>query len=724
MRATPTHKWTGRFTVACVLTSAAAGGASAQVTELILPWWPAEARAAYVRREQALLASPSAERLLAWHEQVASEPHVAGTSGDARQIDRLARAFKDMGLSVEVHRFWPLLARPIACAVEIVAPDRVALAVKEEPVAQDAFSAHPDQMIGWNAYSGSGDVIASVVYANYGSKADFELLASLGVRVEGRIVLARYGGNFRGFKARFAQDAGAAGVIIYSDPADSGYVKGIPYPEGGYANSTCIERGAIATLPQPGDPLTPFVEATENAERLDPARLDLPVIPVQPVGWATALEIMRRMTGDAVPAGWQGGLPLAYRVTGGDDLKVRLKVEQAREIIPTANVIATLPGSTDPRRLVIVGCHHDAWSCGAADPTCGLIALLESARAFADAARAGQPPARSIVFCAWGAEEFGLIGSTEWVEKMRDELFERGVAYVNLDMASMGPDFGASTAPSLRRLVTEAARAVPQPRDPSNAVFHAWLARGEDALFPGTPRFGEIGGGSDHVGFWCHVAVPSTSLGGGGAKGTSYHSTFDTLPWYWKAVGSDYEPALMVARMTTAVASRLADAPLLPIDPVRYGLDTRRHLMELSKRGVGLGVFEPSDRDVAPDLGRLDGAVLAYDRRARRVHARLLESLHAGELESERLDALNAVLMTVDRAWFSIEGLPDRPWYRNTYVAPDADSGYAAETLPLLRRAIESRSIRAIAEAEERYLEVFRRLDGVIDGIERVLDNE
>ncbi|MFM9996006.1 MAG: M20/M25/M40 family metallo-hydrolase [Phycisphaerales bacterium] len=706
------------------LVTGMAAVAQGQPVEFVLPWWPADQREAWAAHEKALLAVPNAEKLLAWHELLASEPHVAGTPGDAREIDRLVAAFTEMGLEVERHPIWPLLARPVSCAVEVVSPERVSLVVKEQDLVEDRFSTHPDQMVGWNAFSGSGDVIAGVVYANYGAKADFEKLKELGVAVEGKIVVARYGGNYRGFKAKFAQDAGAAGVIIYTDPADSGYVKGIVYPEGGYANDTCIERGSILTLPQPGDPLTPFVEATQDAVRLDPESIGLPKIPVQPVGWGTAQEIMKRMKGDAVPQGWQGGLPMTYRVTGGDELKVRLKVEQTREIIPTFNVIATLRGETEPERMVLIGCHHDAWSCGASDATCGMIALLETARALTDAAKQGKRPARSVVFCAWGAEEFGIIGSTEWVEKMRDDLFERGVAYINLDAASMGPDFGVGTAPSLRRLVSEAARAVPQPRDATKTVFQAWLARGEDALFPGLPRFGELGGGSDHVGFWCHVAVPSTSLSGGGAKGSAYHSTYDTLPWYWKAVGSDYEPALMVARMTTSVASRLAGAPLLPIDPVRYGLDTRRHLIDLTTRGAELGVFEKSERDVTLDLARLDGVVQAYDHRARRVHGRLLEAVAGGALAKDRLDAVNAMLMTTDRAWFAVEGLPDRPWFRNTYVAPDADSGYASEALPLLRRAIESKSPRAVAEAEERVLEVFRRLDGMLDAIEHVLDEK
>jgi N-acetylated-alpha-linked acidic dipeptidase len=282
-----------------------------------LEQWPEPARAAYTAYERSLLAIPARDSLLEFHQLIASEPHVAGTPGDRRNIERIAKAFGDMGLEVRVHEFWAYLSRPVSASLEIIGPEKLSLVTAEEPLAEDKFSSHPDRTFGWNAYSGSGDVSGSVVYANYGTKADFAKLAELGVDVQGKIVLARYGGNFRGYKAKFAELAGAAGVIIYTDPADSGYSKGIPYPEGGYSNSTCIERGSITTLGYSGDPLTPGIEATKDAPRLDPKTVDLPHIPVQPVSWAAAGEIMKRMTGPAVPAGWQGGLPFAYRTTGG-----------------------------------------------------------------------------------------------------------------------------------------------------------------------------------------------------------------------------------------------------------------------------------------------------------------------------------------------------------------------------------------------------------------------
>lgn len=702
-----------------VCASAAAAGDGAPPA---LHYWPAGARDSYAAYESALNAIPNRDSLLNEHELIASEPHVAGTPGDARNIERLAKAFSDMGLEVKTHTFYAYLCRPIAATLEVVEPDHVALVTAEQPLAEDKYTQDPNRTFGWNAYSGNGDVTAPIVYANYGSKADFDKLAELGVDLKGKIILARYGGNYRGYKAKFAEAAGAVGLIIFVDPADSGYAKGITYPEGGFSNDTCIERGSILTLDYPGDPLTPGVEATKDANRIDPSTLSLPRIPVQPIGYAAAGEILKRMTGPGVPEKWQGGLPCAYRVTGGDALKVHLKVEQQRDIIPTANVIATLRGSSDPDTKIVLGCHHDAWVCGAADPTCGTITLLESARSFAQLAKQGKPPARTLVFCCWGAEEFGIIGSTEWVEGNREDLMRHAAMYINLDMASMGPDFGAGTSPSLRRLITESAHAVPAVRDTSGkTVFDAWLAKGEDPLFPGQPKFGDLGGGSDHIAFVCYAGVPSTTIGGHGSKGNSYHSTYDTLPWYWKVVGSDYEPALMVTRMVNVAAGRMASAPLLPLDQARYGPETHRALIDLTKRASEQGVIPKADSDVAPQLAQLDGAAVEFTARAAAIETRLDALVNRGELSPESLATVNALLMKSDRIWIDDQGIPGRPWFKSLFAASDEDSGYAAWVLPGLRYAIEQKDAALLKHEEERYLQVFRDLATNLERIEAVL---
>jgi N-acetylated-alpha-linked acidic dipeptidase len=673
------------------------------------------------RRDAALMSIPTRDSLLAFHQLLASEPHVAGSAGDARTIERLIAAFKRMdGFEVERHDFWPLLARPVSAVLEIVEPERTSLVLRERALDEDAFSAHPEQMIGWNAYSGSGDVTAGVVYANYGTKGDFEALSKLGIDVRGRIVVCRYGGNFRGYKAKFAQSAGAAGVIIYGDPADRGFVKGAEYPEGPWANSTCIERGSIAALDYPGDPLTPGVEATKDAPRMREEEADLPKIPVQPIGYAAASEILSRMTGSSVgKAGveeWKGGLPIEYRIDGGAALKVHLKVEQRRAIMATANVIARFRGTEDPESLVIVGCHHDAWNCGAADPLAGTICLLEAARCVSELAKKGIRPRRTLVFAAWGAEEFGIIGSTEWVEGRRGALVKDAIAYINLDMASMGVEFGASGSPSLRRVIEETAGAVPQARGEGTALA-AWIARAHDSIDTGSPRIGDIGGGSDHIAFLCHAGIASCGLGAGGAAGNSYHSVYDTLPWYWKAVGEDYEPAKMVTRATGAMVLRLGYDAIVPLAPSRYGTFVQQTLIDLRARAKDVLASERW-AEVDRRMRALEDEARAFGTRAREAERLVHAGTQRGNEWRERARRVNQLLLACDRAWLSEEGLPGRPWFKSLCCASDEDSGYAAWALPLLRWSIEHRDPAAASAAIDRYTAILQKLDGIVARIE------
>lgn len=687
-----------------------------------LPYWPVAAREAYIARETDLLAEPRATSLILLHQFLASEPHVAGTPGDLRQIERLATFFAELGLEVERHEFWAYLARPVAAKLQIVQPEAMDLPIREKVLDEDPDTGHEDLTFGWNAYSGSGDVIAEVVYVNYGTKEDFARLAELGVSCKGRIVIARYGANYRGFKAKYAEDAGAAGVILYTDPADAGYVKGLMYPEGGWANPWQIQRGSINTIGYPGDPLTPGIEATKDAPRLDPETLDLPRIPVQPVGWAAAQEILSRMKGEAAPREWQGALPFTYRLTGGEELLVRVMVEQERFIGKSANVLAKIRGTTEPELSVIIGAHHDAWGHGAADATSGLICVLETARAFARLRQIGRRPARTIIFAAWGAEEFGIIGSTEWVESRRQHLIDSAVAYINLDMAAMGPSFNASASPSLRRVITEATRAVPAPgTGGQKRISEVWgrgIARG---------GFGEMGGGSDHVGFVCHAGIASCFLGGSGAQGVSYHSNYDTLNWYRTAVGGTYESPLMVTQMTIAVASRLAEAPIVPLDPARAGFDAVHHVATLHARGVALGMFEKRGEGTGlgealpPPLDRVAEAARIYAERAANIHARILEAQAQGRLDSTSQSRISRLLMLTDRAWLHEPGLPGRPWFKNLYVSTDEDSGYAAWMLPMLRHAIERGDASALEAAADLYIKVFDMLHDIVGEIGREL---
>ena len=675
-----------------------------------------ERQAALSEYVSKLTGAASAERLREWHDRLASAPHDAGTAGDKLVVDTLAELFTSFGLEAEKQELEVYISRPIAGEVWVVEPELIKLSTREREIEGDPHTGEQARS-GWNAYAGSGDVTAGVVYANYGRLEDFEKLNELGVSCEGKIVIARYGGNYRGYKARYAEAAGAAGLVIYTDPADSGYVKGAMYPEGGWANETSIQRGSLKTLPYAGDPLTPGTPAFPGAERMDPEDLDtgLPNIPVQPIGWGAASEILSRMTGDEAPEGWRGGLEQTYRLTGGDELKVRLRVEQARELTRTWNVIGTLRGSERPEELVIIGCHHDAWGYGAGDPTCGLIAVVEAARVFGELARQGWRPARSIMFAGWGAEEHGIIGSTEFVENARDLLTSRCVTYINLDGASMGPNFGASASPSLWRVIHEAAAEVPNCRDAQRSVLDAWIERSGVEDRPGRAYIGELGGGSDHVGFLCHACVPSVMMSCGGSSGTAYHSLYDTLAWYRQVVGDDYEPALMMTRMASAVAARLADG-LSALDPSDYGGEIVRKVDAFQRRVDAGGVFDEAALD---EIRAANERLRDAAERFAQLAADLRRLREEPGMSEKNLTRIGTMMRTVDVRWCDGDGRHDeRAWYRSVYAAPDATSGYASWTLPGLQYAMHTRDAgRYVREAERLtrlLLENARAMDQVI----------
>ena len=640
-------------------------------------------------------AEPDAGRLRAWHDLLSSEPHVAGTDGDSREIVRIANVFRGMGLETELHEFWALLSHPVSARVEIVgaaasaqppvspgsaatAPGsstarptrgRIVLPIIERNLAEDPQTAHPDLTWGWNAYSASGTATGRVVYANYGTRADFDRLREWGVDCKGAVVLARYGGNFRGYKARFAQEAGAAALIMYIDPADSGTGKGGVWPEsGGWANDTCIQRGSILTLAWPGDPLTPGVPATRDAARLEIDSVDLPKIPVQPIGYGAAGRIMSLMTGREVPErSWQGGLEMPYRLEGGPDLTVMVSVEQVRDVRKSANVIARLPGSDPDAGVIVVGCHHDAWGLGALDPISGMICVLEVAQLMSDRAKAGDRLPCDVLFCAWGAEEYGMIGSTEWVEAHEEMLRKRCLGYINLDMAAAGPNLGASASPSIAHAVARATGLAPESIKPT-------------------------GGGSDHVAFVCRVGVPVVGISASGAPGTSYHTNYDTTTWYRSIVGSDYASASMVTRAAASTLMALAETDGVSAVSATGTVDAAVHaLRTLSEKS------DPQVREaISPLIVRFEQlrpCAVQWDARSAPTSA---------EERAVRRDQR----IQLDRLWLDAAALPGREWYRNQFIAPDRDAGYSSTSLPAVAdaKAPEQRDagIAALGRAADR----------------------
>ncbi|MSR41335.1 MAG: M28 family peptidase [Phycisphaerales bacterium] len=664
----------------------------------------------------------SRTELAQMHTLLASEPHVAGSPGDAREIERIAKAFVDFGLTVEIDRLELLLPRPKESLLEIVdvefpaTPDGVTpprrgvfpLAITEPNLAVDPQTAHPDLNLGWNAWSGSGDVEAAVVYVNYGTREDFAQLATLGIETKGKIALARYGGNFRGYKAKFAQDAGCSALVIFTDPSDTGSGKGGVWPEsGGWANDTCIQRGSLLTLPYPGDPGTPGRKSVPGIVRAPTEEL-LPKIPVQPIGYAAAREILSRMQGAIAPTAWIGGLPCEYRLTSDASasaagVRLHLKIEQERIAQSTANVIGRLEGAVFPEEFVVVGCHHDAWCFGAADPLAGTMCLMESARNFALLAKEGHRPDRSIVFAAWGAEEYGIFGSTEWVEGMERELGARCVAYINLDMAAMGlkPSFSAS--PWLQDEVLRAASAVPAPDGDGTALDLLPRVSPE-----GSARaIGELGGGSDHVAFWCRALVPSVAIGSGGSLGNSYHSNYDTVAWYQATVGSDYRAAELVTRLTNAFVARMSDASVA-------GFGAERSIEVLSAKLTG-AARKAQEAKLPFDV--LEALALRVDKLGT-LASRCDEALRMADAKNQSLSAATrAALCSCRLAFKAPSGLAGRPWFSNLYAATDRFTGYGTSVLPEIAEAIEDLDAERIAHAAERLHGAISRLESALQAL-------
>ncbi len=683
------------------------GNAVAQATA----GFSASRTAEQARCEARFLELPTANAFREHLRTVTREPHPTGSAAQRRVADYLARAMESAGLAVERYAYdvYLPLVDSIVAEAEIVAPVRQRLVNREPPIAGDAFSAHADLLPGWNAFSGSGDVTAEVVYANLGRKEDFERLAALGIDLNGRIVLARYGGNFRGYKVKFAQAAGAAAVIMFNDP---GAGRDGAYPDGPNMTPFTVQRGSVLTLDWTGDPLTPFepalpVDDGYSVQRLDPASVPLHRIPVLPLGYGAARQILERMTGSAAPADWNGNLDIAYRLTGGPDLRVRVNVRQPRGLVRAVNVVGTLRGSERPEDWIVLGSHYDAWGFGALDPNGGTAMLLTLADALGQLAREGCRPRRSIRIAHWDAEEYGIIGSTEWVEQFRDALSSRAIAYINADGAVSGPTFGAASSPLLKRPILDAAAAVRYPGE-NGSVFDLW-ARGSRGS---EPAMGDLGGGSDHVAFYTHVGIPSAGLSMSGSNGV-YHSNYDNFAFFSRFSDPDFVYGPTLARVDGILALRLANADVLPYDVARYGTDTRVHATRLEERAADRGLIVRFDA-----LKAAADAVAAAGRDWVRARD---EWLAAARPASSTLDDVNTALIGLEKALLRADGLQGRPWSKSLYASPDPFSGYDAWILPGLRYEIETDSLAGAIEWEREYVAALRDIERRVHALTALL---
>lgn len=660
--------------------------------------------------ESQILQVPQPDSCRATLFRLTEEPHVAGTEEGYRVVQYIRNRLQAFGLQPEIVAYDVYLPYPRTVRLTVTRPDSFVGPTPETGFPMDKDSYASNVFPGFNAYSPDGEAQGQVVYVNYGRPEDYETLRRLGVDVRGKIVLARYGKVFRGVKARVAEENGAVGLLIYSDPADDGYMKGDIYPDGPYRPEFGVQRGSIQYMfLYPGDPLTPGVAATGEAKRIDPAEAEnLPAIPTLPISYGDARRILQHLGGPNVPQHWQGGLPFAYH-TGPGAAEVSIEVKMDYQIRPIWNVIAKIPGSQYPDQWVVVGNHHDAWTYGAVDPSSGTTVVLEAARTLAALVKQGYRPRRTIVFAFWDGEEYGLLGSTEWVEAHRDFLRENAVAYVNIDVGVAGKNFGASATPGLKPLIQDILARVNDPKNGRPLLEQVWRTQNKKKkqLPPGLftrdslyLRFGDLGSGSDYTAFFDHAGVPSLSMGFGGPYGV-YHAIYDNFYWMSHFGDPEFLYHAAMARIAALTAHRLANAEIVPFDIAQYAREMLKHAEKLQKTFGEEGV--PEDMHLG---GIIETCRNWLD------EARALGGLSNLPADLNR-DIVNEMIMEIERLFLSERGLPGRPWYKHQLFAPGLYTGYAARAYPgifyFMKRKDWDKLAAEIALVQERLAQALRK---------------
>lgn len=672
-----------------------------------------------------------------WLKQLAAEPNHVGSPHDKANAEFMLARYLEWGWDARIERFDVLYPTPKKISLALLAPVNYKARLHEDSVAGDATSAREGELPPYNVYGGDGDVTAPLVYANYGMPDDYAELARRGIDVRGKIVITRYGGGWRGLKPKLAQEHGAAGCLIYSDPREDGYFAGDAYPKGGWRPADGVQRGSVADMPvYPGDPLTPGVGATPGAKRLPLAEAKTVLkIPVLPISYADATPLLKALQGPQAPVGWRGALPLTYRIGGTDDTRARLVVQSDWQQKPVYDVIAVLRGASEPDRWIVRGNHHDGWVAGAWDPLSGNVAMMAEAKAIGALVKQGWRPRRTLVYASWDGEEPGLLGSTEWAETHAAELRQKAVLYLNSDTNGRGfLEAGGSHA--LQRLVNQAAADVTDPQTQASVGerLRARMmvgaasadagpddkANGERVAKGGDLPIYALGSGSDYSAFLEHLGIASLNLGFGGEDDQNgvYHSRYDTFEHYVRFGDPGFAYGVALSKVAGRVVLRMADADLLPMRFGDFGSTLTRYVDELhalvdstrkataqqhrllDARAYALEtdptrpVAPPArDSDVpAIDLTPLDKAASGLARSAQAFdRAYAAQAARGFDLPDAKKAQVNALMGRMEQALGSADGLPGRPWFRHMVYAPGLLTGYGTKTLPGVREALESR---------------------------------
>ena len=665
--------------------------------------------------EERFRAVPDPARLREYMEYMTGEPHIGGFGhGSKRVADYALEKFLSFGLDAAIEETEALMPLPVDRHVEVLGPEPYTLRLAELGIPEDKDSSDPGLLPTFNPYAADGDVTGEVVYVNYGIPEDYEKLAELGISVEGKIVLARYGRSWRGIKAKLAQENGALGALLYSDPEEDGYYRGLTYPEGPYRPKWGVQRGSIMDMPvHPGDPLTPGWGAKEDREKLtrETART-LVKIPVLPISWGDALPILEQLRGTAAPNDdWKGALPITYHI-GPGPVTVRMRTAYDWQVRPIYNVVARIEGSTYPDEWIVHGNHHDAWCNGATDPISGAVQLMETARGFGELLKAGIRPRRTVVFALWDAEEWGLLGSTEWAETNRDDLGEKGVAYINTDSTGKGW-LGFAGSHTLERFLNEVAHDIEDPERGMSLYEAARARRLETAANPEARReieqsddlrLAALGSGSDYTVFIDHLTMASLNLGiGGDSPGGVYHSNYDSFHWYLKFSDSDFVFGRALSQLIGTAMLRLANAAILPFGFTALADAMDTYVEEIRETHAAMESPEEIDFDaIESALEALRDAGQGYED----TLAGLSDASADAVLGNARISELNQLLYTSERRLGYDEGLPNREWFRHQVYAPGFYTGYGVKTIPGVREGIEEEEweaarfyVRVVSEA-------------------------
>jgi N-acetylated-alpha-linked acidic dipeptidase len=742
-------QWFCALACLCLASPLVAQAPSASQT---LDGYTPQASAAEVALEAKFSELPSTDNLRSNMQHLSARPHNVGSPYDKENADWLLGKFRDWGFDAHIETFYVLFPTPKERLLEMLEPKKFTASLAEPPIAVDPTSnQQAEQLPTYNAYSGDGDVTGPLVYVNYGRREDYDDLERMGVSVKGAIVITRYGKSWRGIKPKVAAEHGAIGCIIYSDPQQDGYGDADSYPAGGGRPKESVQRGGVNDTAFPGDPLTPGTPATKDAKRLEIK--DSPIItkiPVLPISYADAQPLLAAMGGEVVPEPWRGGLPITYHV-GPGPAKVHLKMFSNWDIKPVYDVIATIPGNEAKDEWVIRGNHHDAWVNGAEDPVSGMVAELEEARALGELRKQGWKPRRTVIYCAWDGEEPGLLGSTEWVEQHADELREHAVLYVNTDDSGRG-FLDVDGAHSVEHFINQVERQVPDPE----TKFTVWerahlqsLSTAENAERRAVLRSRKdspieaMGDGSDFAPFIDYLAIPSLDMSFGGEDpGSTYHSIYDDFYYYTHFRDTDFKFGRALAQTAGLSVLRMADAPLIPYEYTAvaetiggYVKDLKSELNQaqetIKERNLQIdeGVFAalsdpnrptfPPKREAEPpflNFAPLDNGVVALTKAAERYQKAFDAAQAKGmTLDDATLQAVNHLLIQVDRTNLRAEGIPGRPWYKNQIYAPGAYTGYGVKTLAGVREAMDAHQwsladqetpiVGSVLEAESRAID-------------------